>query len=599
MKTRIFWTLAMAIPSLLFADCPPPGLFAMWKGESNVWDSVMGVYAATNGTGVTYVNAEVGTGFSFDGTSNAIIDLTPPDNFIDFETNDFTVGFWIKTTNFNTSLRTEIVSKRAACVNNQSFFDIQLRTNGAISFNYGDTGVGPVGYVDMASAATVTDGVFHHVACVRQGTNASIYIDGSLSGTPQHPTDGKIANLVNDAELMVGMSPCTSSGNYVYFKGVLDEISLYDTALSASNILALAQEGTNGNSWPNFVTQPVSKSVLLNSSATFTVTAQANGAPLSYQWQHNGTDITGATGTAYTISSAQPSDLGDYTVLVSNACGAVYSDSNVGVLADPPILTTAPSNQEVLLGTNISLSATATGDGPFTYSWAFYGQDGFGWLGNHVATSNVLTIPYFTESDAGSYSLVVYSPYGATEVDFVLTAGSSHCATADSGLLAWWQGENNGLDHAGGNNATVKSAVTYTNGIVGQAFSFNATTNSVLTAGTTFGNFKTNDFTVSMWVQMQDTYANDLGYTQGTLIQKESANAWNAGNPMWEVGIWYGLPYMTQQGTTTQGGVAATDWDEMWGYTPIDDGMWHHFAFVRSGLYGILSTSTAGWTYRM
>ncbi|MGZ5544040.1 MAG: LamG-like jellyroll fold domain-containing protein, partial [Limisphaerales bacterium] len=586
MKTRILCTLAMAIPSLLFGDCAPTGLVAMWKGQSNALDSVGG-YNGTNGTGVTYVNAEVGTGFSFNGTSAAKLDLG---SFLNFGMSDFTVEFWIKTTTTDPYRRAELIGKRSACAHSR-FFDVQLQTNGTICFNYdGDPngfGMNGFGYIDMASATAVNDGAFHHVACVRKGTNALIYIDGSLSAT-QIPADGRVANISNTNHLFADAGGPCAGGSYAYFTGVLDEISIYTKALEASNILAIAQDGTNGKCcWlPNIVTQPVTQGVPTNSSAIFTVTAQGSPSP-SFQWQQDGADIIGATDSAYTISSAQDTDAGTYTVILSNSCGTVTSDGT-SVLTFGPVITNAPLSQAVLLGTNISISVNPTGNPPFSFDWFFSGQDGVGFNGNGVATSNVFTIPYFTLSDVGSYTVIAENADDWYEVDFVLTADSSSIATADSGLLAWWQGEFNGLDHAGGNNGTVKSTVAYTNGEVGTAFFFNGTTNSAITVGTTFGNFKTNDFTISMWVQMEDYHTGDLGHDSGVLIEKETLNAWYGNNPMWEFGISGGSPYFIHQGNTTYGGTATSDFDDLTANSQIDDGVWHHVAFVRSGLTNLL-----------
>ena len=60
-----------------------------------------------------------------------------------------------------------------------------------------------------------------------------------------------------------------------------------------------------------------------------TVTFSATGAgspPLSYQWQRNGTNITGATGSAYTLPAASAADNGaTFTVTVSNGAASVTS----------------------------------------------------------------------------------------------------------------------------------------------------------------------------------------------------------------------------------------------------------------------------------
>ncbi len=49
-----------------------------------------------------------------------------------------------------------------------------------------------------------------------------------------------------------------------------------------------------GGQAPVIVTHPQSRTVPVGQSATFTVSASGS-APMSYQWQRNGTNIAGAT----------------------------------------------------------------------------------------------------------------------------------------------------------------------------------------------------------------------------------------------------------------------------------------------------------------
>jgi hypothetical protein len=70
--------------------------------------------------------------------------------------------------------------------------------------------------------------------------------------------------------------------------------------------------------------QPDSQTVNVGDPVTFAVVAQ--GTNLSYQWYHDSDPIDGATNSTYDILSAQPSDAGDYTVLVSGDCGEETSD---------------------------------------------------------------------------------------------------------------------------------------------------------------------------------------------------------------------------------------------------------------------------------
>ena len=77
---------------------------------------------------------------------------------------------------------------------------------------------------------------------------------------------------------------------------------------------------------PSITTQPKSQTVNEGSSVTFSVTATGT-APLSYQWKKNGSNISGATKSSYTISSTKTSDAGSYTVTVSNSAGSVTSSA--------------------------------------------------------------------------------------------------------------------------------------------------------------------------------------------------------------------------------------------------------------------------------
>src|SRR5205807_147155 len=76
--------------------------------------------------------------------------------------------------------------------------------------------------------------------------------------------------------------------------------------------------------------------------ATFTVTATGT-APLSYQWQKNGTVIGGATAARYTTAATTAADNGDqFTVVVSNAAGSVTSKAaalTVTTIGNQPIKT--------------------------------------------------------------------------------------------------------------------------------------------------------------------------------------------------------------------------------------------------------------------
>jgi hypothetical protein len=80
---------------------------------------------------------------------------------------------------------------------------------------------------------------------------------------------------------------------------------------------------------PSIATQPVSQTVNLGQTATFSVAATGT-APLSYQWRKNGVAISGATSASYTTPAALLADNGaQFSVIVSNAGGSVTSANAV------------------------------------------------------------------------------------------------------------------------------------------------------------------------------------------------------------------------------------------------------------------------------
>ncbi|MDF9828459.1 hypothetical protein M2447_002581 [Ereboglobus sp. PH5-10] len=76
---------------------------------------------------------------------------------------------------------------------------------------------------------------------------------------------------------------------------------------------------------PVITSNPVSKTINVGGSATFTVVA--TGESLSYQWRKGGSSIAGATGASHAITNAQQSHAGNYSVLVMNPSGTVTSSA--------------------------------------------------------------------------------------------------------------------------------------------------------------------------------------------------------------------------------------------------------------------------------
>jgi subtilisin-like proprotein convertase family protein len=102
------------------------------------------------------------------------------------------------------------------------------------------------------------------------------------------------------------------------------------TNVAESNIVNFAE--TAGPP-PVIITPPQDQYVYTGDAALFQVTASGSPPPV-YQWQRNGTNVPGATASALSFPQVQPSDLGSYRVIVSNANGWAISPEVVLAYAE-------------------------------------------------------------------------------------------------------------------------------------------------------------------------------------------------------------------------------------------------------------------------
>ena len=157
---------------------------------------------------------------------------------------------------------------------------------------------------------------------------------------------------------------------------------------------------------PTITTQPVSQTVAAGASVTFSVVATGTPTP-TYQWFKNGTAITGATNSSYTIASVVPTDAATYAVSATNSQGTITSSGAVLTVLYAPVITTQPASQTVSQGTNVTFSVVANGNPAPTYQWQFNGGNIAG------ATLSTYTINSVGSGNAGSYDVVVTNSQGS------------------------------------------------------------------------------------------------------------------------------------------------------------------------------------------
>ncbi len=88
---------------------------------------------------------------------------------------------------------------------------------------------------------------------------------------------------------------------------------------------------------PLIATQPSSQTIQMGGPATFSVVPVGEG-PFTYQWQQNGADLFGQTGSSMVLPEVSDTDAGNYIVVVTTASGSVTSVvATLRVLINPMI----------------------------------------------------------------------------------------------------------------------------------------------------------------------------------------------------------------------------------------------------------------------
>jgi hypothetical protein len=192
------------------------------------------------------------------------------------------------------------------------------------------------------------------------------------------------------------LSSIQASNSGSYYVLVSNAIGVATSAVATLTVTPLA---------PYFTTQPVGGSV--SGGSTRTLTGTANGSlPITYQWQHNSTNIPGATQTSLTLTNLAFSDSGPYVLIASNIAGMTPSSVAQLTVYQTPTLVGPLTNLVVDAGSSVSLSANVLGSPTLVYAWRLNGQV----IAN---TNSALSISNIQPSQSGYYSATVTNSFGS------------------------------------------------------------------------------------------------------------------------------------------------------------------------------------------
>jgi hypothetical protein len=244
-----------------------------------------------------------------------------------------------------------------------------------------------------------------------QGASFTVVASGSAPLAYQWMKSGSPLNGATASTLTFASVTTSDAGSYTV--AVTNSAGTTTSHAATLTVTAAAPSTpTTPMVAPAVVTQPSSRFATAGQSVTFTIAASGT-APLSYQWQKNGATIPGATNATLTLASVQPSDAGNYRVMVANAAGSVPSADATLTITSLPVIVQQPLDRGAAIGSSVTLTTIATSGAPLAYQWR---KDGAALPG---ATQSSYTIGSVTTAHAGGYSVLVTN-----------TAGSVSSATA-------------------------------------------------------------------------------------------------------------------------------------------------------------------------
>jgi hypothetical protein len=169
---------------------------------------------------------------------------------------------------------------------------------------------------------------------------------------------------------------------------------------------------------PVITSQPQGLTVTNGNSASLAVSA-AGSAPLFYRWQKNQVnlsdagEISGSSTTNLVLAATTTNDAASYTVIVSNAVGAVTSSVAVISVAAPPVITSQPGNFAGTNGGAARFNVAVSGATPLAFQWR-KNQTNLADGGEITGSlSSNLVLSLLSTNDAGAYSVTISNVWGS------------------------------------------------------------------------------------------------------------------------------------------------------------------------------------------
>jgi hypothetical protein len=229
--------MVLGMVSNTFPQVCPSGIISYWK-----FDEGSGVIAGDSRSlndgilyGANWSAGKVGGALSFDGVDDYV---RIPDSESIRLSGVFTIEVWAKVNSIDGPEERSIIGKGRA-----------FQENYVLSFY---SGWGPnLRFLIRHSDGTYSEvfapytlGIWHHIAAVYDGRYLRLYIDGNEATAPN---DIGSQTLLRDPTFLgIGSRPNENSDPSQFLNGLIDELAIYNLALTPEEIQQHYQNGLNG-----------------------------------------------------------------------------------------------------------------------------------------------------------------------------------------------------------------------------------------------------------------------------------------------------------------------------------------------------------------
>ena len=221
----------------------PSGMVGWWPGDGDAND-IVGSNDGTLQNGATFAPGMVGQAFSFDG-ENDYVDFG---SSTAFDVMDFTIDAWVFIDPAKNIGERRVISRDDFSVEGADGRELYVLKSSSPHIT-GCDGVNnrPVFAIlkgdvfsSVCSPSDLTAG-WHHLAGVRSGSTITLYVDGF----PVASSTGAITEIISpEAPLVIGQVSPAFNGEF--FDGLIDEVEIFNRALSQSEIQAIFNAGSMG-----------------------------------------------------------------------------------------------------------------------------------------------------------------------------------------------------------------------------------------------------------------------------------------------------------------------------------------------------------------